>query len=239
MIGSPPRPGTSVNRVATISRRARARATSGASFPAARRWRGCLSGAAVGAVAMEEIVLQIAEHAARCVPGSSGGLSTIRLPSWSIRPCEARLDHGRRIGLLQDRRPGDHAADRQIEPRPAPRCRASRRRTTPAACPSRALSSDADGLRRKHREVELAAAGRWPPSRSDTMRIASPASRRLNDAQIGRLRRRSGSCLGHAEAVRRQRHGQRHGNGVGLAEIVHVELVQTRRSARPRCPRRR
>ena len=64
MIGSPPRPGTSVNSVATIRMpRSRAARTSGASRSGSAAMAGlALSGAAVGAVAMQEIVLQIAEN---------------------------------------------------------------------------------------------------------------------------------------------------------------------------------
>ena len=239
MIGSPPRPGTSVNSVATISMpRLRAARTSGASLSGSAAMAGlALSGAAIGAVAMQEIVLQIAENK-RAGRRSSGGLhDQIAERDRSGRQGPARSRWSRRAARGWPARRSVASTGKSSRAHTAVSRQPPSNQT--GRDPSRAFSSDADGSGRKHREIERrAAADRRDAQRHDAHREAGQQA--AERGQIGGLEGASGPWPSdHAEAVALQRDRQRHGNGVGLPEIVHVELVLTRRSARPRCPRRR
>ena len=117
-------------------------------------------------------------------------------------------------------------ADRQFEPRPDRWSRASRRRTRPGAIRAPGLVQRRGGSRA--RTPRSRNAGRRPiaAARSETIRIGNArqqaAERRRDRRPRTRLRIMArlipGSCRPDSDR-------QRHRDGVGLPDIVHVELV--------------
>ena len=236
MFGSPERPGTSVNSVAAISI-PRCRAADQRRKPVRQRRDGwaALPGAAIGAVAMQEIVLQIAENKRTgCDLHQTG--STIRLPRRSIRPTRP----GSITVVASGARgwPARRSSHRpEVRVAPTPRCRAIRPRTRRAvirAEPSRPMRT----VGREHLEVERwAAADRRHAQRHNSHRDAGEkaAERGQICGLKGGLRPwfriRPGCFLEAPPATARLRCESARGN----ACPAHTE----RRSVRPRSPRPR
>src|SRR5215203_881669 len=139
-----------------------------------------LSGAAVGAVAMQEIVLQIAENKCAGRDVHQAG-STIRLPSLSIRPTRPGSITVVASGCSRIAGPtilastGSSSRAHTVVSRHPPSNQTGRD-------PSRAVSTAADG---SGANTAKSNAGRRPiaATRNDTIRIAMPGSRRLNEAR--------------------------------------------------------
>ena len=183
MIGSPPRPGTSVNRVATISMpRARALPTSGASLSGRAAMAGAVyPGAAIGAVAMQEIVLQIPEDEG-CGLRIHGCGSTIRLPSASIRPTSPGSITVVASGCSRIAGPAIAApAGRSSRAKIAVSRQPPSNQT--GRVPSRAALDRGRRRRREHREIEGWPSARSAETRSDTIRTAIPGNKLLKDAR--------------------------------------------------------
>ena len=171
---------------------------------------------------MQEIVLQIAENKrARCRAASGRLHDQIAERDRSGRRAPARSRWWRRAAPGWPARRSLHRpASRGA---PTRRCRASRRRTTPAAIragPSRATRT----ARARTPRSRTPDGGRSPP-RAATRSASQGREQTAERREVGRFEGGAHHALGHAEAVA-LRHGQRHRHGVGLSEIVHVQLVQ-------------
>ena len=145
-----------------------------------------LPGAAIGAVGMEEIVLQIAEdqRAGRRVHHAA---LHDQIAERDRRGRQARLDHGRGVGLLEDGRPCDacvRPADRAATRSPVSRQPPSNQT---GRVPRRGLVERRRRRRARRPRSRTPAAGRSPRRAATRCGPASPGSRRLNDAEIGRL----------------------------------------------------
>ena len=216
--------GTSVNSVATMRMPLLARELH--QRREACRQRGDvgadLPGAAIGPFGMQEVVLQIARISAVVGLFMAALDNDVAEPVDARRRGRARSQWWRRAArespaLRWWRRPAGRAATRW-------RCRASRRRTRPCAMPASGLLERAPTHPARTPRNRTPGAGRSP--RRAATRSARQA--RQQAAERGRIRRLE-CCADQRFAstpLRVRRDRQRHRNGVGLAEIMHVELVE-------------
>ena len=236
MIGSPPRPGTSVNSVATIEDAALARSADKRRELVRQRRDGGhgLAGAAIGAIAMQEIVLQVAEdERARRLNASrrlhdqvaeldrSGRRAQARSRSWrraarGWRARESLAPAGRssRAQMLVSRHPPSNQTGRD---------------------PSRAFSSDAEG---SGANTAKSNAGRRPiaATRSETIRIGKAGQQPAERREIGRLERRADHGSRVTPSAARAARPAAALRPYGSARDNACRARRARRCARPRMP---
>ena len=221
--GSPSRPGTRVKCVDTTQPPSRAHRRHQRRHP--RRHRGDLGhaepGAAISAFRMDEVVLQIAQQQRAIGPASLAH----RLDDQIAEPVDpsamARLDQDRRVGLLRAP-PGRSRPHRPAAPAGrAPRSRATSSNQT-RRVPRCAASTEASASGCQRQQVDLR-----PPADHGGAQVqhaeGTPRQHPAISAAIRRLERvRDVPC---ASAPSPSVGKQRHGHGMRLADIAHVQLV--------------
>jgi hypothetical protein len=190
---------------------------------------GGLPGAAIGALGVQEVVLQVdgqergpfrIEFVAHVRPPPRGAM--IVLPKASTRPRQAGVDQDGRVGLHEDRGPVDFRADRQGQP-------VVDRRLVPGIAEMHLAAAaagrlDAAAHRRESAEVEFR-----PPPDHGGAQVHHPTRAVLQKPSVGRHvgRVEGGVDLRHGggrDGAALHPDGKGHGDGVGLTDIGHVQF---------------